>query len=120
MRRYELMFVIAPGVPDEEVVALSDEYKGMIEEAGATVAREQSWGKRRLAYPIEKNTEGKYQLFFIEADGVNPFPAVEQRMEQNENVLRHLVVRVDTGRLALDVPKEPEPEVTEAAAEEAS
>lgn len=103
MRQYELMFVVDPRVPDEDVVAMTDEYKKMIEGHGATVTREQSWGKRKLAYPIAKVTEGKYQLLNVEAEGgVNPFPEVEQRLEQNENVLRFLTVRIDTGRLRLD------------------
>lgn len=82
---------------------MTDEYKKMIEGKGASVIREQSWGKRKLAYPIAKVTEGKYQLLNVEAaDGVNPFPEVEQRLQQNENVLRFLTVRIDTGRLSLD------------------
>lgn len=103
MRQYELMFVVDPRVPDEDVVAMTDEYKKMIEGQGGSVTREQSWGKRKLAYPIAKLTEGKYQLLSVEAaDGINPFPEVEQRLQQNENVLRFLTVRIDTGRLSLD------------------
>ena len=103
MRQYELMFVVDPRVPDEDVVAMTDEYKKMIAGHGAAVTREQSWGKRKLAYPIAKATEGKYQLLNVQAEaGVNPFPEVEQRLEQNENVLRYLTVRIDTGRLSLD------------------
>ena len=67
----------------------------MITSAGAEVVKEESWGKRRLAYPIEKLTEGKYVLFYVDADGVNPFPEVRQRMGQNDKVLRYLVVRTD-------------------------
>jgi small subunit ribosomal protein S6 len=103
MRQYELMFVVDPRVPDEDVVAMTDEYKKMIEGHGAVVTREQSWGKRKLAYPIAKVTEGKYQLLNVQAEaGVNPFPEVEQRLEQNESVLRFLTVRIDTGRLSLE------------------
>ncbi len=101
MRRYELMFVVDARVPDEEVVALTDETKALIESQGARVTRELSWGKRKLAYPIAKVAEGKYQLLNIESDGPNPFPEVEQRLRQNERVLRYLNVRVDGGRLRL-------------------
>lgn len=101
MRRYELTFVVDPRVPDEEVVALTAETKAIIEGHGARVTRELSWGKRKLAYPIAKLTEGKYQLLNIESDGANPFPEVEQRLRQNERVLRYLSVRVDDGRLRL-------------------
>jgi small subunit ribosomal protein S6 len=95
------MFVVDPRVPDEEVVALTEDTRALIESQGAKVTRELSWGKRKLAYPIAKLTEGKYQLLNIETEGVNPFPEVEQRLRQNERVLRYLNVRVDDGRLRL-------------------
>ncbi len=113
MRRYELMFVVDPHVADEEVVALTEETKALIESQGARVTRELSWGKRKLAYPIAKLAEGKYQLLTIESDGANPFPEVEQRLRQNERVLRYLNVRVDDGRLRLPEGVEgPVPETT--------
>jgi small subunit ribosomal protein S6 len=95
------MFVVDPRVPDEDVVALTEETKALIESQGARVTREVSWGKRKLAFPIAKLSEGKYQLLNIESDGPNPFPEVEQRLRQNERVLRYLNVRVDDGRLRL-------------------
>ncbi len=95
MRRYELVFVVDPRLSDDEVVGLSEEYRQMIAAAGARVVKEESWGKRRLAYPIRKLGEGRYVLFGVEAAGVNPFPEVEQRMRQNEKVLRYLTVRTD-------------------------
>ena len=63
--------------------------------AGAVITKEESWGRRRLAYPIQKLNEGKYVVLFVEANGVNPFPPVEQRMRQNDKVLRFLTVRTD-------------------------
>lgn len=95
MRHYELMFVADPRLSDEDLVALTEEYKEMITSAGAEIDKEESLGKRRLAYPIQKLKEGKYVLLYIRADGVNPFPDVEQRMRQNERVLRFLTVRTD-------------------------
>ena len=94
-RSYELMFIADPRLSDEEVVGLTEDYKTMITSAGAVITKEESWGKRKLAYPIEKLTEGKYVLLYVEADGVNPFPEVEQRLRQNEKILRFLTVRTD-------------------------
>ena len=94
-RSYELVFIADPRMPDEEVVALTDDYKDMLTSAGAVVTKEESWGRRRLAYPIQKLNEGKYVVLYIEANGVNPFPPVEQRMRQNDKVLRFLTVRTD-------------------------
>ena len=99
MREYELMFVIDPRLTDEEIVALTDQYKEMIQTAGGDVWREESWGKRKLAYQINKLSEGSYMLFHIRTDDGGVFNEVEQRMRQNEQVLRYMTVRTDAGRL---------------------
>ena len=126
MREYELMFVIDPRLTDEEIVALADLYKGMIQEAGGDVYKEESWGKRKLAYQINKLSEGSYGLFFVHSEKGGIFDEVEQRMRQNEQVLRYLTVRTDAGRLRKrgghDEPAEEVPESApeEKTAEEAS
>jgi small subunit ribosomal protein S6 len=95
-RTYELVFIADPRLPDEEVVALTEEYKSMLTADGSTkIIREESWGRRKLAYPIQKLHEGKYVLFYLEAEPKNGIREVEQRMLQNDKVLRHLVVRTD-------------------------
>jgi small subunit ribosomal protein S6 len=98
MRTYELVFIADPRLTDEETVLLADGFRDMLTADGATkVTKEESWGKRKLAYPIEKMTEGRYHLYFIEAPAKNTLPEVEQRMRQNDKILRHLVVRTDLG-----------------------
>lgn len=99
MREYELMFIVDPRLPDEEVVEISDQYKEMIEAAGGDVYKAESWGKRKLAYPIEKLNEGNYTLFHVRTANGSPFSELEQRMRQNEKVLRYLTIRTDAGRL---------------------
>lgn len=95
-RTYELVFIADPRLSDEDVVAMTDDYKTLITAEGGEVVKEESWGKRKLAYPIEKLNEGKYVVLYVEADaGNNPFPVVEQRMSQNDKVLRYLTVRTD-------------------------
>jgi len=95
-RTYELVFIADPRLTDEQVVGLTDDYKAMIKAAGGEVAREESWGKRKLAYPIDKLSEGQYVILYIETPpGTNPFPEVEQRLRQNEKILRYLTVRTD-------------------------
>lgn len=117
MRTYELMFIVDPRLSDEEVVALSDDFRQMIQSGGGSVKREESWGKRRLAYPIEKLNEGRYVLFHLELDGENPLPLVEQRMRQHDKVLRYLTVRTDRDRRrgAAEPPKPAETETEEKA-----
>jgi len=117
-RKFEFVFVVDPRMTDEEVVGLSDLYKEMIVTGGGEIIREESWGKRKLAYPIQDFNEGKYLLFDVEADG-NPLIEVEQRMRQNEKVLRYLTVRIDAARRrGTSSPKPPEPVAAAAPAAE--
>src|SRR6202043_1678195 len=57
MRTYELVFVVDPRVSDEDVVAMTQEYKQMISAGGSQVTKEESWGRRKLAYSIPKRNE---------------------------------------------------------------
>jgi small subunit ribosomal protein S6 len=96
MRTYELMFVVDPRVSDEEVVAMTHDYRQMIAAGGSEITKEESWGRRKLAYPIEKLTEGKYVVFYIASQGgKTSLPEVEHRMRQNDKILRYLTVRTD-------------------------
>jgi small subunit ribosomal protein S6 len=96
MRTYELIFVVDPRVADEDVTTMIQEYRQMITAGGSEITGEENWGRRKLAYPIEKLTEGKYVLFNIQsAGGKTSLPEVEHRMRQNDKILRYLTVRTD-------------------------
>jgi small subunit ribosomal protein S6 len=99
MREYELMFVVDPRLSDEEVVGLSQDFQKMITDEGGVIAKEESWGKRKLAYPINKLTEGHYVLLHVQSEDSSPFGMARQRMQQSDSVLRYLTVRMDAGRL---------------------
>ncbi len=94
-RLYELGIVVEPRQSDDEVQAITDKYTGLIEASGAEIKHVDSWGKRKLAYPIRNYNEGKYVFVFVSADGQVPWPDVERLLMQDEKVLRHLVVRTD-------------------------
>ncbi len=95
-RTYELVLIADPRLSDEESVALTDEFRDMLQADGTTeVTREESWGKRKMAYPIEKFNEGRYHVYYVEADPKSTLPEVEQRMRQHDRVLRFLTVRTD-------------------------
>ncbi len=117
MRRYELMFVADPRLSDEEVVELSQDFQKMITDEGGVIAKEESWGKRKLAYPIDKLTEGHYVLLHVQCEDGSPFGMVRQRMQQSDSVLRYLTVRVDAGRLRERAPRKPATEEGEPAVE---
>ncbi|MGH9361027.1 MAG: 30S ribosomal protein S6 [Thermoanaerobaculia bacterium] len=110
MRTYELVFVVDPRVSDEEVVELTGEYKQMLASGGLTVTREESWGRRKLAYAIHKLTEGKYVVLYLASeDGTRVLAEVEHRMNQNDKVLRYLSVRTDLDLKRAGKPLIPEP-----------
>ena len=94
-RTYELVFIVEPRQSDDEVQAITEKYKQMIVDSGATIQYVDPWGKRKLAYPIQNFTEGKYVVVYVSADGRVPWPDIERLMMQDEKILRHLVVRTD-------------------------
>ena len=106
MRTYELMFIIDPRVSDEDAEKTIGDYRKMIEDGGGTVVKHEAWGKRRLAYPINKLSEGRYELFYVNCEDTTPLPEVERRMGQNEQILRSLTVRTDLDRVPAPSPEE--------------
>jgi small subunit ribosomal protein S6 len=97
MRTYELAIVADPRLSDDDFVALVGEYKQLITSRGGEIVREESWGKRKLAYPIRKLTEGRYVFLYLQMEPKSTvlIPEVELRLGQNDKVLRYLTVRTD-------------------------
>jgi small subunit ribosomal protein S6 len=95
-RTYELALVVDPRLSEEDAVGVVDQYKEMVLASGAGITKEESWGKRRLAYPIKKLTEGYYTFLYVVADNVDlPTREIEFRLKQNESVLRYMTIRTD-------------------------
>jgi len=93
MRTYEVLFILSPQVPEEEATTLSTEFKRIAEGTGAKLTHEEAWGRRRLAYPIQKFNEGNYQLLVFETEaGLNE---LDRRMKNSDRILRHMIVRTD-------------------------
>jgi small subunit ribosomal protein S6 len=95
VHRYELVAIITPTVTEEELPdAIERLLKKPVENQGGVCDDVNVWGRRRLAYPIRRNTEGNYVLTNIQLD-----PAKTGELEQglliSEEVLRHLLVRLD-------------------------
>jgi small subunit ribosomal protein S6 len=93
MRTYEVLFILSPQVPEEEATTLISDFRGVAEKTGATLKNEEAWGRRRLAYPIQKFTEGNYHLFVFDSDG--SLAELDRRMKNSDRVLRHMIVRTD-------------------------
>ena len=95
MNKYELAVVVSAKIEDEERAAVVDKCKALIERFGGTITNVDDWGKKRLAYEIQKMKEGFY--YFIQFEAESSAPAeIESRICIMDNVLRYLVVKNET------------------------
>lgn len=92
MRRYELMLVLRPDVPDDRSQAVIDRATREITAAGGQITKVAPWGRRRLAYPIDRYREGSYHIILFHAPG-EALAELEHSLLITEEVLRHLVTR---------------------------
>jgi small subunit ribosomal protein S6 len=101
MRIYEELFIVKPDAPDEEVDALVEQLRTQLTTLGATVDKVDKWGKRRLAYKVDKYREGTYVLFQFTAapEHVHEF---ERRLRVADLVLKFITVRIDETLKRLD------------------
>ena len=93
-RQYELVYVVAPDVGEDAVNALHTEVDEIVTGAGGRIEKTDNWGRRRLAYEIGKHREGTYVVELIEGPG-EVVHELNRKLKVRDNVLRHLVVRVD-------------------------
>ena len=93
MRHYEIVFLVHPD-QSEQVPAMIERYKGLIENGGGKIHRLEDWGRRQPAYPIDNLVKAHYVLLNIEADQAVLNELVEG-FRFNDAVLRHLVMRRD-------------------------
>ncbi len=94
MRRYELMLVLRPDVADDKAQAVIDRTTRGIVASGGQIAKVVPWGRRRLAYPIDRHREGSYHIILFEAPS-DSIVELEHTLLITEEVLRHLVTRVE-------------------------
>ena len=94
MRDYELVFIIAPVVEGDELEALVERVTSWIQADGGAVTKVDLWGRRELAYPIQKFTEGTYVLLNLQIE-----PSVLAELERNikldTSIIRYLLVRME-------------------------
>ncbi|NLC18181.1 MAG: 30S ribosomal protein S6 [Clostridiales bacterium] len=94
MNQYELALVVNAKIEDEARVATLEAAKDLIARFGGTVTNVEDWGKKKLAYEIQKMKEGYY--YFIQFDADTTVPGeVEKRVRIMDNVIRYLCVRKD-------------------------
>jgi small subunit ribosomal protein S6 len=94
MRLYDIVLLLTPDLSEEEAAKVTADYRKLLTDGGAEIARDEPWGRRRLAFPILRKREAYYHLFQVRA-----LPAlvteVERRLKLSDQVLRHLAVRAD-------------------------
>ena len=93
MRHYEIVFIVHPD-QSEQVPAMVERYRNLITGRGGKIHRLEDWGRRQLAYPIQKVHKAHYVLMNIECDG-ETLCELETAFKFNDAVLLHLTVRMD-------------------------
>jgi len=93
MRHYEIVFLVHPD-QSEQVPAMIERYRGMIESGGGTVHRLEDWGRRQLAFPIAKVHKAHYVLMNVECDG-KVLDELTDAFRFSDAVLRHLSIKME-------------------------
>ena len=94
MNKYELAVVVSAKIEDEERAAVVEKVKALIERFGGNVTNVDEWGKKRLAYEVQKMKEAFNNFIQIEAEATAP-AEIENRVRIMDNVIRFLCVRQD-------------------------
>jgi small subunit ribosomal protein S6 len=90
MREYELMYIVRPTVPDDQLTAATERVDGFVSGLGGEVVEKQPWGKRRLAYPIEKHEDGYYVVARLNMEPERTHD-LEEQLRIADEVIRHLL-----------------------------
>jgi small subunit ribosomal protein S6 len=94
MRRYELMLVLRPDAPEDRISAVLEKTTRHVTDAGGQIVKAAPWGRRRLAYQVDRYREGSYHIIHFDSPP-EAIVDLERTLLITEEVLRHLVVRVD-------------------------
>ena len=127
---YETMYILPVDLEDEESEQITGTLKGLVEDTGAEVVADELFGRRRLAYEIDHQTEGIYRVMYFNGTG-SAVEALKNEFRLNERIIRGLIVVANPQAVfrprpepepsvaAPEEPAEPEPELSQAPAEEA-
>lgn len=94
MHEYELVVVINPEIPEEDVPAAIERVTSAVTTRGGEVEDVQPWGRRKLAYPINRHVEGNYILTNIKLDPLRAHE-LESGFAISDDILRHMLIRKD-------------------------
>jgi small subunit ribosomal protein S6 len=94
MRRYETIFIASPTLTDEQAEELIRQFEGIIAEQGGELLKTEKWGRKKLAYEVQKFSEGYYTLFDMNA-GPTLIAELERRFRNHDSVIKYMSVRMD-------------------------
>jgi small subunit ribosomal protein S6 len=101
MRVYEELFIVKPDAPEEEVDGIVTQIQGVITNGKGTVDKTDKWGTRKLAYRVQKYSEGIYVLIQF-TSSPNLVHEVERRLRVNDQVIKFITVRTDEKQKKID------------------
>lgn len=92
MRKYEVLFLVNPEIPDEEIQSLINKIKSIIEGQRGEIVKIEDWGKKRLAYKVQKHTKGHYILMHFNGNsGITA--EIERFLRISEPVMKFIIVK---------------------------
>ena len=100
-RQYELVYILPPDSSDQVVADLHTQVEGVVSRMNGQIEKHEPWGRKRLAYEIGHNKEGFYVLEVINGSG-ELMKELDRRLKVIDQVMRHMVVRVDEEKRVVD------------------
>jgi small subunit ribosomal protein S6 len=94
LRTYELVYIVTPEATEELIASIHEQVEQTTQRMGGSLSKTENWGRRKLAYEIKRQKEGVYVLEVIEGTG-ELMKELDRRLKVVDQVIRHLVVRVD-------------------------
>ena len=104
LQSYELMVIFTPVLAEDDFKAAQKKFSDLIKEHGGNITHQNPWGLRSLAYPIQKKTTGLYWVLEYEAP-TELNAKLELQMNRDENVMRHMVNKLDKHAVAYNLKK---------------
>jgi small subunit ribosomal protein S6 len=99
MRHYETIFIASPTLTDEQSDELVKQFEGIIAEQGGELLKTDKWGRKKLAYEVQKFSEGYYTLFEMNA-GPDLIAELERRFRNHDSVIKFMSIRTDEAEKA--------------------
>jgi small subunit ribosomal protein S6 len=100
-RQYELVYILPPDSTEEQVAEVHQQVESVVSRMDGQIEKTEPWGRRRLAYEIGPHKEGFYVLDVINGSG-ELMKEIDRRLKVLDQVMRHLVVRVDEEKKVVD------------------